>query len=207
MNWRSRHWLWLLLAASYALMVWEVAVLEKRYLLPVYGLGLLLLAVIGLILALARPQWGFDWEPTKQRGLDIIVAIDTSRSMLADDLKPNRLERAKLEALSLMGRAKTDRLGSHALQTVANHLERNVLLAALIQELVQHARDYVALLREHIQKEDNVLFPMADRVVPVDVADQVIPGRFWLEGAFTCFHQPIDRISIIVFTGRNPQVT
>jgi Ca-activated chloride channel family protein len=72
---------------------------------------LALLAVALVFLALARPQWGFNWETAKQSGLDIIVAIDTSRSMLATDVAPNRLERAKLEALSLMGRAKTDRLG------------------------------------------------------------------------------------------------
>src|SRR6266446_10722178 len=74
-------------------------------------LALLVLAVIGLILALARPQWGFDWEPTKQRGLDIVVAIDTSKSMLAEDIAPNRLSRAKLAALELMQQARADRLG------------------------------------------------------------------------------------------------
>jgi Ca-activated chloride channel family protein len=74
-------------------------------------LGLLVLTVICLILALARPQWGFDWEPTKQRGLDIIVAIDTSKSMLAEDIAPNRLARAKLAALDLAKLAKSDRFG------------------------------------------------------------------------------------------------
>jgi Ca-activated chloride channel family protein len=64
-----------------------------------------------LILALARPQWGFDWQEMKQRGLDIVVAIDTSKSMLAEDIAPNRLARAKLAALELMQRARTDRLG------------------------------------------------------------------------------------------------
>ncbi len=71
----------------------------------------LVLAVAGLILALARPQWGFDWEDVKQRGLDIVVAIDTSKSMLATDISPNRLTRAKLAALDLMRQAKSDRLG------------------------------------------------------------------------------------------------
>ena len=74
-------------------------------------LGCLVLAVACLILALARPQWGFDWEEVKQRGLDIVVAIDTSKSMLAEDIAPNRLARAKLAALDLMQRAKADRLG------------------------------------------------------------------------------------------------
>jgi Ca-activated chloride channel family protein len=73
--------------------------------------GCLVLAVICLILALARPQWGFDWEEMKLRGLDIVVAIDTSKSMLAEDIAPNRLARAKLAALELMQRAKSDRLG------------------------------------------------------------------------------------------------
>lgn len=68
-------------------------------------------AVTLLLVALARPQWGFSWEETKVRGLDIVVAIDTSKSMLAEDITPNRLSRAKLAALDLMQQAKSDRLG------------------------------------------------------------------------------------------------
>lgn len=68
-------------------------------------------AVALLILALARPQWGFTWQESKQKGLDIVVAIDTSKSMLAEDIAPNRLARAKLAALDLMQQAKSDRLG------------------------------------------------------------------------------------------------
>jgi Ca-activated chloride channel family protein len=68
-------------------------------------------AVLFLLLALARPQWGFVWEEANQRGRDILVAIDTSRSMLAEDMAPNRLTRAKLAALDLLRLAKNDRLG------------------------------------------------------------------------------------------------
>ena len=68
-------------------------------------------AITLLIVALARPQWGFNWEETKLRGLDIVVAIDVSKSMLAEDIAPNRLGRAKLAALDLMQQAKSDRLG------------------------------------------------------------------------------------------------
>jgi Ca-activated chloride channel family protein len=74
-------------------------------------LACLVFAVVCLILALARPQWGFDWQEAKLRGLDIVVAIDTSKSMLAADIAPNRLGRAKLAALDLMQAAKSDRLG------------------------------------------------------------------------------------------------
>src|SRR5262245_38092892 len=66
--------------------------------------------VMGIV-ALARPQWGFEWEEVKLRGLDIVVAIDTSKSMLAEDVPPNRLARAKLAALDLVQQARSDRLG------------------------------------------------------------------------------------------------
>jgi Ca-activated chloride channel homolog len=72
---------------------------------------LLVTAVALLFVALARPQWGFAWEEARQRGIDIVVAIDTSRSMLAEDIPPNRLTRAKLAAMDLMRLAKSDRLG------------------------------------------------------------------------------------------------
>lgn len=72
----------------------------------------LLAGVVALtLLALSRPQWGFGFQEVKQRGLDIVVGIDTSRSMLAEDVSPNRLEKAKLAAQDLRRLAKTDRMG------------------------------------------------------------------------------------------------
>ncbi len=76
-----------------------------------FRLALLAAALAGVLLALARPQWGFVWEEAKQKGLDIIVAVDTSRSMLAQDVAPDRLEKAKLAAFDLMKQARNDRLG------------------------------------------------------------------------------------------------
>jgi len=72
---------------------------------------LVLLAVALLLVAIARPQRGFDLEEVRQNGLDIVVAVDTSKSMLATDIAPSRLARAKLAALELMQTAKADRLG------------------------------------------------------------------------------------------------
>lgn len=63
------------------------------------------------MMALARPMWGFHWEEVKKKGLDIIIAIDTSKSMLAEDIKPNRLERSKLAITDLVRKLKGDRVG------------------------------------------------------------------------------------------------
>jgi Ca-activated chloride channel family protein len=73
--------------------------------------GCLVFAVTLLVVTLARPQHGFDLQEVEQRGLDIVVAVDTSKSMLATDIAPNRLARAKLAALELMQKAGTDRMG------------------------------------------------------------------------------------------------
>ena len=73
--------------------------------------GCLVFAVAWLVITLARPQRGFDLQEVEQRGLDIVVAVDTSKSMLATDIAPNRLARARLAALELMQKAGTDRMG------------------------------------------------------------------------------------------------
>ncbi len=74
-------------------------------------IGLVLGSALFILLALARPQWGYDWRETKGRGIDLLIALDTSRSMLAEDIKPNRLERAKLAILDLLDRLEGDRVG------------------------------------------------------------------------------------------------
>ena len=69
------------------------------------------LSVIFALLALMRPQWGFEWQEVKRTGLDILIAIDTSNSMLASDVKPNRLERSKLAVKDLIKKLEGDRIG------------------------------------------------------------------------------------------------
>jgi Ca-activated chloride channel family protein len=64
-----------------------------------------------IVIAIAGPMWGFRWEQVKRQGIDLVVALDTSRSMLATDVKPNRLERAKLAVRDLVDEARGDRLG------------------------------------------------------------------------------------------------
>ncbi len=72
---------------------------------------LIFFAVIFLIFTLARPQIGTRLVMAKRYGVDIMVAIDTSLSMLAEDMKPNRLEKAKIEIATLIDRLKGDRIG------------------------------------------------------------------------------------------------
>lgn len=82
-NWRGRRWQRFLWLAAFTL----------------------------LILALARPQWGKEVQEIEQEGLQVMVALDVSQSMLAEDIKPNRLERAKLEIADLTERLDGDEIG------------------------------------------------------------------------------------------------
>ena len=73
--------------------------------------GLWLAAILFLAVAAARPQLGYEWREVKRRGIDILFAVDTSRSMLAEDLTPNRLERARLGILDFLNQLEGDRVG------------------------------------------------------------------------------------------------
>ncbi|MDD2709314.1 MAG: VWA domain-containing protein [Verrucomicrobiae bacterium] len=64
-----------------------------------------------LFITLARPQLGFRWEEAKRRGIDILFAVDVSKSMLAQDINPNRLMRAKLAVQDLLLKLEGDRVG------------------------------------------------------------------------------------------------
>ena len=68
-------------------------------------------AFVMLYLALARPQWGFHWEEVRRKGLDMVVVLDTSRSMMASDIKPSRLQQAKWGIRDLLRNLRGDRVG------------------------------------------------------------------------------------------------
>ena len=73
--------------------------------------ALFLAAVAFIFAALARPQFGYHWEEVKQRGIDILFAVDTSKSMLTQDVTPDRLTRAKLAITDLVQKLEGDRVG------------------------------------------------------------------------------------------------
>jgi Ca-activated chloride channel family protein len=73
--------------------------------------GLLLLGLALAIISLAQPRWGYTFEDVKRKGLDMLIAVDTSRSMLSNDVQPNRLERVRLAIQDLIDELQGDRVG------------------------------------------------------------------------------------------------
>lgn len=126
----EKHWFWLLLAIP-VFAAWYIFRLKKqegeinyssfilfkgisssiksklRHLLFVFRLVALSL----IITALARPQSRSSWKNTKTEGIDIVISMDVSLSMLAKDFKPNRIEVAKDEILGFIDARPNDRLG------------------------------------------------------------------------------------------------
>jgi Ca-activated chloride channel family protein len=123
--------LWLLLAVPAVVLAYVLAFTRRRLLLARLGgrvltermaasvsvprkmfrAGLVTVALTLIVLALARPQAGGRAKLERQRGLDLVVALDFSKSMLARDIYPSRLERAKRELERLMDRLAGDRIG------------------------------------------------------------------------------------------------
>lgn len=77
----------------------------------VYKFVLFNLALVALIIALANPQIGSKLEEVKRKGVDLVICLDLSNSMMAEDIKPNRLENAKRAIERLLDKIKNDRIG------------------------------------------------------------------------------------------------
>jgi len=84
-----------------------------------WKMALLLLSLSFIILALADPQIGTKLQKVKRKGVDIFVALDVSRSMLAEDVAPNRLEKARHEIAQFIDQLQGDRIGLIAFSGIA----------------------------------------------------------------------------------------
>jgi Ca-activated chloride channel family protein len=155
MRFAAPEFLWLLLAVPLALLLlalaWRARGRARRSwagdlfgrLAPGYAPGrerlkvaLWLLGYAFVVLALARPQWGGELIMMKRRGIDLVVAIDTSASMLAEDMRPNRLGQAKRAVADLVARLGGDRVGliafaGHAYTTCPLTLDHGTVLLVL----------------------------------------------------------------------------
>jgi Ca-activated chloride channel family protein len=84
---------------------------EKSIFKPVLKFSLVLLGLSFLILALVNPKMGVKIEKVKRQGIDIVFAIDVSKSMLAEDVVPNRLDKSKQLVSQLINQLGSDRIG------------------------------------------------------------------------------------------------
>jgi Ca-activated chloride channel family protein len=89
----------------------ELIIGSKSFYKEILKFGLLILALALLVLALANPQVGSKMEEVKQVGIDVYILLDVSNSMLAEDIKPNRLAKAKNEISTLIRKLQGDRIG------------------------------------------------------------------------------------------------
>ena len=84
---------------------------EQSPIKPVLKLVLALLIIASLTVALVNPQVGSRLETVKREGVDIVFAIDVSKSMLAEDIRPNRLDKAKQLVSRTLDKLVSDRVG------------------------------------------------------------------------------------------------
>ncbi len=83
--------------------------LSKRK--PFIKFLLFIIAYTSLIIGIANPQTGAKVESIERKGIDVIIALDVSKSMLAEDIKPNRIERAKMAISKMIDNFDNDRIG------------------------------------------------------------------------------------------------
>ena len=84
---------------------------EKSVFKPVLKFGTLILALIALVFALVNPKIGTKMETVKRQGIDIVFALDISKSMLAEDVAPNRLDKSKQIISQIINNLGNDRIG------------------------------------------------------------------------------------------------
>src|ERR1043166_6378003 len=105
-------WLWglLMITVLTALLLPELAGTVNR---PrrIIKFALQLLGLSLALISLAQPRWGYTFQDVKRKGLDLLIAVDTSRSMLSNDVQRNRLERVKLAIQDLINGLQGDRVG------------------------------------------------------------------------------------------------
>jgi Ca-activated chloride channel family protein len=124
MNWAAPEFAWLLLLAlPLAYLIWRERDWRRQARLALGApapehfrrqrlvAALRVSALLLMVVALCRPQWGEVVVRQESRGLDILIALDVSRSMLADDLHPNRLAAAKTALRGMLEHLRGDRVG------------------------------------------------------------------------------------------------
>ena len=84
---------------------------NKSVFKPAFKFTLVLLALVALIIGLVNPKIGTKMETVKREGIDIVFAVDVSKSMLAEDIAPNRLDKSKQLVSQIINELGSDRIG------------------------------------------------------------------------------------------------
>jgi Ca-activated chloride channel family protein len=141
----------------------------------VFKQALIVATLVFTIIALAEPQWGYHFEEVVRKGVDLMLVVDVSNSMLAQDMKPNRLERAKRKIYDLLKVAQGDRIGL-------------VIFAGRAALIVPLTLDYQAIYQ--------FLETLSPELIPVQGSD--LSGGLKL--AVKSFKDPKTSKAIMVFT-------
>jgi len=110
MWWSFKYYCRMMSTFSQEQLLREIASSHDHHKVVVKSLLLCVVFVFSII-ALGRPQWGYEWLEVKREGMDIFIVVDTSKSMLTQDVKPNRLARSKLAIQDFVTKLKGDRIG------------------------------------------------------------------------------------------------
>lgn len=127
----EKIWFWLLLAIPaiillfLGVLVWQRSA-QKRFadsallkklsperslFKPALKIFIVSLAILCLVVALVNPKMGTKLETVKREGVDVVFAIDVSKSMLAEDIAPNRMEKSKQLVTQIINNLGSDRIG------------------------------------------------------------------------------------------------
>lgn len=130
MTWGNSSYLWLLLGTPLVSVLLILSLLSRKRRLKTF-LGdlspklstegstgkfalrcvILSMVYVCVCLALAQPRWGYEWRTLERKGADIMVVVDVSKSMGAEDIPPSRIQRAKREIQDLLTMLQGDRIG------------------------------------------------------------------------------------------------
>ena len=128
MTWGNDSYLWLLLGTPIVSILLILSFLSRQRRLSTF-LGesfpkgdmspkkfalrcvILTMVYICVCVALAQPRWGYEWRTLERKGADIMVVVDVSKSMWAEDIAPNRIQRARREIQDLLTMLQGDRIG------------------------------------------------------------------------------------------------
>ncbi len=139
-----------------------------------------LMALACFMIAFAEPKWGYHFEDVVRKGVDIFLLVDVSNSMLAEDIKPNRLERAKRKIYDLLKMSQGDRIGL-------------IVFAGRAVVLCPLTLDYQAI--------HQFLESLSPDLIPIQGTD--LSGA--LELAFKSFKDPKTQKALIAFTDGEDQ--